>query len=437
MVFKEGQTGLVIEEKGVSKYYPDRDLVEELKAYLKKYRVKEYEDLPPFPGGFVGFFGYEMINKWQDIKQEGEEEGNPGKPLSIFVMTRLLIAYDHLHNTVKVINNILLDKNLSRADKEELYYQGRAEIKDLINKIRKTAAGSVLARNEEIVEMGDLYTGMSKEEYCGLVEKAREYIKEAEVFQLVLSQKFLIKSNIDPFQLFRALRAINPSPYLYYLNFPEKKLVGSSPEILVKVEQKKVTIRPLAGTRSRGESREKDLQLVEELKKDRKERSEHIMLVDLAYDELEQVCQVGTVEVTELMEVEYYSQVMHLVSQIEGVLEKGLDCLDVLKKVFPAGTVTGVPKARAVELIKELEKEARGPYGGAVGYLAFNGNLDTCITIRTFIVEDGLITIQAGAGIVADSLPEKEYEETLNKARALFKAFALAREGELVSGKNL
>lgn len=429
-VFKEYRKGLLIQEKGKSRYYPEKDLLNELKDYLKRNRVKDYEDLPPFSGGFVGFLAYEMVEKWAHIEQpEGESNENTEKPLGIFILSRLLIAYDHLHNTVKIINNIWIDDHLSREEKEELYHQGAAEIKELLDRIRGNGEAFSPEKDEGLAVEGEILTKISKEEFCSMVEKARDYIEAGEVSQLVLSQKFLLENNIPAFQLFRALRAINPSPYLYYLNFPESSLIGSSPEILVKVVKNKVIVRPLAGTRPRGETRERDLQLVQELKNDLKECIEHIMLVDLGYDELERVCRVGSVEVTELMEVEYYSRVMHLVSQIEGELEEGLDSLDVLKSVFPAGTVSGFPKKRALELIKELEEEARGPYAGAVGYLSFNGNLDTCITIRTFVIEDDRIVIQAGAGIVADSVPEKEYEETMNKASALFRAATLAGRG--------
>ena len=434
-VFEEYRNGLLIHEEDGSRYYPGKDLLNELKGYLKSYRVKDFDDLPPFSGGFVGFLAYEMVEKWASIGHKGDNEDEyDKKPLGVFVLSRLLIAYDHLHNTVKIINNIPVDDYLGIEEKEELYYRGAAKIREILNKIRKEARIPVTEKDEspygQEPDTGEEITArISKEEFCSMVKKAKDYIETGEVAQLVLSQKFLLRNNISAFQLFRALRAINPSPYLYYLNFPESKLIGSSPEILVKVMRNRVIVRPLAGTRPRGETRERDLQLMQELKNDLKECIEHIMLVDLGYDELERICRIGSVEVTELMEVEYYSQVMHLVSQIEGELKKGLDSLDVLKSVFPAGTVSGFPKTRALELVKELEREDRGPYAGAVGYLAFNGNLDTCITIRTFVVEEEEIVIQAGAGIVADSVPEKEYEETMNKARALFKAVKLARKG--------
>ena len=250
--------------------------------------MKDYEDLPPFSGGFVGFLAYEMVEKWAHIEQpEGESNENTEKPLGIFILSRLLIAYDHLHNTVKIINNIWIDDHLSREEKEELYHQGAAEIKELLDRIRGNGEAFSPEKDEGLAVEGEILTKISKEEFCSMVEKARDYIEAGEVSQLVLSQKFLLENNIPAFQLFRALRAINPSPYLYYLNFPESSLIGSSPEILVKVVKNKVIVRPLAGTRPRGETRERDLQLVQELKNDLKECIEHIMLVDLGYDELE------------------------------------------------------------------------------------------------------------------------------------------------------
>jgi len=284
---------------------------------------------------------------------------------------------------------------------------------------------------KERIKIGDMVSNTTENEFKKMVEKAKKFITDGEIFQIVLSQKFSVQSNLAPFQIFRALRVLNPSPYLFYLNFPEIKLIGSSPEVLAKVTGNKVITRPLAGTRARGKNRKEDIKLENDLINDQKEKAEHVMLVDLGRNDVGRVSKIGSVEVTELMGVEKYSQVMHLVSQVEGEKREELTGLDVLKSVFPAGTVSGAPKIRAVELINELEKEPRGPYAGAVGYVDFRGNLDTCITIRTFSLEDGNLSVQVGAGIVAESVPEKEYEETLNKARALFRAFEMVREDEI------
>ncbi|MFW6287894.1 MAG: anthranilate synthase component I family protein, partial [bacterium] len=275
---------------------------------------------------------------------------------------------------------------------------------------------------------GEFVSNTSREEFVEMVEEGKRYIEEGDAFQIVLSQKFSMQTNIPPFKLYRALRMINPSPYLFYLNFPQIKVVGSSPEVLVKVTDKKVITRPLAGTRRRGKTRKEDAILMKELLNDEKERAEHIMLVDLGRNDLGKVCKVGSVKVTELMGIELFSRVMHIVSEVEGELDDEVNSLDVLKSAFPAGTVSGAPKIRAMEIIDELEKEARGIYAGAVGYIDLNGNLDTCITIRNIYQLNDRIYIQVGAGIVADSNPEKEYEETINKARALFQSLRIIRK---------
>jgi anthranilate synthase component 1 len=247
-----------------------------------------------------------------------------------------------------------------------------------------------------------------------------------DIIQAVLSQRFERESDINPFNIYRALRVINPSPYMYYIDMGDAKLVGSSPEILVRLEGRKILLRPIAGTRRRGETEEEDRSLEEELKNDPKEIAEHIMLVDLGRNDVGRVAETGSVKVTELMNVEKYSHVMHLVSNVEGTLKKGLDAFDVLRACFPAGTVTGAPKVRAMEIIEELEPIRRGPYAGAVGYLSYSGNMDTCITIRTLIIKGNKVYVQAGAGIVADSVPEKEYTETVNKAMGMMKAVDMA-----------
>jgi anthranilate synthase component 1 len=261
-----------------------------------------------------------------------------------------------------------------------------------------------------------------------MVEKAKEHIKAGDIFQIVLSQKFSIANDLPPFKIYRALRSVNPSPYSFYLNFPEIRIIGSSPEVLVRVRDQRVMTRPLAGTSRRGKDSKEDQELKMDLLNDEKEKAEHTMLLDLGRNDLSRIAAPGSVEVTELMEVEFYSKVMHIVSQVEADLKQGLDSLDVLKAVFPAGTVSGAPKIKAIELIDGLEKEARGVYAGTVAYLSFNGNLDSCITIRTFSLVEGRLNLQVGAGIVADSDPIKEYQETLNKGRALFEALEVVRE---------
>jgi len=406
------------------------DLLEYLKKYLKETEVYESEKLPPFSGGFVGFFNYEMIEKWEDIYHSSNDKElmKNDKELSILVMSRMIIAYDNLRSTVKIINNLKVDSDLSIEEKKSVYKKGKKEIKKLREKIESRELRA--KNNNQLIDdvSKKMKSNTDKMEFQQMVEKAKEHIKAGDIFQIVLSQKFSIENDLPPFKVFRALRSVNPSPYSFYLNFPEIKVIGSSPEVLVRVRGKRVMTRPLAGTRPRGKNSREDLAFEKDLLGDEKERAEHTMLLDLGRNDLSRIAAKGSVEVTELMQVEYYSKVMHIVSQVEADLKDGLDSLDVLKAVFPAGTVSGSPKIRAVELIDGLEKESRGIYAGTVAYLSFNGNLDSCITIRTFSIEDGNLNLQVGAGIVADSDPEKEYQETLNKGRALFDALKIVRE---------
>ncbi|RQD77928.1 MAG: anthranilate synthase component I [Halanaerobium sp. MSAO_Bac5] len=419
----------IVKADKIDKEY-DQDLISYLQAYLKNIKVYENEKLPPFSGGFVGYFNYEMIEKWEDIFHAEKDKTlfKDDKALSVLVMTKIILAYDHLHNTVKIINNLQLDENMGLADKKKLYAQAQQELKDIKNKIENTKSTLAAVGEKYSSEKAELISNTSKKEFETMVKKAKEHIRQGDIFQIVLSQKFSIENDLPPFKIFRALRSVNPSPYSFYLNFPETKIIGSSPEVLVRVRDNRVMTRPLAGTRPRGKTKKEDLELEMDLLNDEKERAEHTMLLDLGRNDLSRIAAPSSVEVTELMEVEYYSKVMHIVSQVEADLKEGLDSLDVLKAVFPAGTVSGAPKIKAIELINNLEKENRGVYAGTVAYLSFNGNLDSCITIRTFSLTEGKLNLQVGAGIVADSDPAKEYQETLNKGRALFDALKVVRE---------
>jgi len=430
-VFKNYSEHLEVTKDGKKEKLPGQKIVSYLQQQLAELKVYENENLPPFSGGFVGYFNYEMIEKWEDIYhlEANKELKKDNTPLSLLVMSKIIIAYDHLHNTVKIINNIEIDENLRPEEKEELYLDAKAEIakikaeiEDNNSKLRPAAV------NIDSKENKKLKSNTKKREYRKMVEKAKEHIKAGDIFQIVLSQKFSIENDLPPFKIYRALRSLNPSPYSFYLNFPEIKIIGSSPEVLVRVRGQRVMTRPLAGTRPRGKDSREDQELKKDLLNDEKEKAEHTMLLDLGRNDLSRIAAPGSVEVTELMEVEFYSKVMHIVSQVEANLKQGLDSLDVLKAVFPAGTVSGAPKIKAIELIDGLEKEARGVYAGTVAYLSFNGNLDSCITIRTFSLVDGRLNLQVGAGIVADSDPFKEYEETLNKGQALFDALEVVRE---------
>lgn len=433
--------GIKIEK--VLKYYPQKLIITDscnnvlaeknqsldlyLEEELEKYKYSIDEKLPPFSGGYVGYFSYEIIEEWEDIYHDQDQSiKRSNLPLTVLVIPGIIISLDHYTHKIKIIKNIYIPKDSTEEELKEIYFLAKDEIKSVLNHVlnNKKTNGFQLKKKDKGTITAPL-SNTEKKEYVNMVNKAKEYIKNGDAFQIVLSQKFYHEGKYNPFTIYRALRAMNPSPYLFYLNFNEIKLIGSSPEVLVKVENKQVITRPLAGTRPRGNSKDEDKQLAEDLKNDPKEKAEHIMLVDLGRNDLGRISEIGSVKVTELMGIEYYSKVMHLVSQVEGKLAANKSIIDVLKAVFPAGTVSGAPKIRAMEIIDELEKEARGAYAGAVGYLGFNQNLNTCITIRTIVSSGDRLYIQAGAGIVADSDPEKEYSETLNKARAVLEAIIL------------
>jgi anthranilate synthase component 1 len=429
-VLKNYPDYLEISRENTNKKLQNQELIPYLQNYLKKIRVYESEALPPFSGGFVGYFNYEMIEKWEDIYhlETDKELKKDNTPLSILVMTRIIIAYDHLHNTVKIINNIKINNNQDKAEKKKIFEKAVEEIEVVKRAIENNSSLDKQREEYQKIENKKLKSNTTKREFKKMVEKAKEHIKAGDIFQIVLSQKFSLENDLPPFKIYRALRSINPSPYSFYLNFPEINIIGSSPEVLVRVRDKRVITRPLAGTRPRGKDSREDERLRTELLSDEKEKAEHTMLLDLGRNDLSRIAAAGSVEVTELMEVEFYSKVMHIVSQVEADLREGLDSLDVLKAVFPAGTVSGAPKIKAIELIDGLEKDPRGVYAGTVAYLSFNGNLDSCITIRTFSLTEGRLNLQVGAGIVADSDPLKEYQETINKGQALFDALQIVRE---------
>ncbi len=418
--------GIYSKKKQIS--IKNNDLVEYLKKYLKDINAYKEESLPPFNGGLVGYFSYEMIQEWEELYHDRPNKSLKTStiPSSILVFARLIIAVDHYQHTIKIIANVFLKNGLKIEEKKNIFYENKELINSIIREIQNNNHLNYY-KSQQIFSNTPI-SNTSKREFYKIVEQAKEYIVAGDIFQVVLSQKFSVECKVDPFQVYRALRVINPSPYLFYLNFPEIQLIGSSPEVLVKVENEKVITRPLAGTRPRGQTSTQDSHFQQELLKDEKEIAEHIMLVDLGRNDLGRVCKIDSVKVTELMGIEKYSKVMHIVSQIEGEVKEGINTLDVLKAAFPAGTVSGAPKVRAMEIINELEKEARGVYAGAVGYIDFSGNLDTCITIRTFSYKDEMINIQVGAGIVLDSKPEKEYQETINKAMALFRALKIIRK---------
>ncbi|MGE5299536.1 MAG: anthranilate synthase component I, partial [Acidobacteriota bacterium] len=383
-------------------------------------RPVEIEGLPRFFGGLVGYMGYDMVRFFEPI-QEAKKEGL-GLPDFFFMLTDTMLIFDSLRQKIQVLSNA----HIEDKSPAEAYREAELKIEEIIAKLR---APLVLGNTVPSGKSNGVRSNFTKPDFLRSVEKSKEYVMAGDIVQVVLSQRFERDSAVDPFDVYRALRVINPSPYMYYLDIGEAMIVGSSPEILVRLEDGRIVLRPIAGTRKRGGTEAADKALEDELKKDPKEIAEHIMLVDLGRNDVGRVAKIGSVRVSELMAVERYSHVMHLVSNVEGELRDGLDAFDVLAACFPAGTVSGAPKVRAMEIIEELEPTRRGPYAGSVGYFSYSGNMDTCITIRTLIVKDGKVYVQAGAGIVADSEPEREYVETVNKAKGMIKAVDMAEEG--------
>jgi len=416
----EGQR-TVVEEPGSEPRTVDRDIFNVLHESISHYHEVRLPDLPRLTGGAVGFFGYDCIRLIEDIPDR--HEADIDVPEALWAFHDTICAFDHLKHQLVLIRSVFVDPDTRLEDAWE---SANAELDTLEALFSGATSGYVRPKMGTVRLDGDVTSNMSREAFEAAVEKAKHYIHEGDIFQVVLSQRFGSSYEGDPFNLYRALRQVNPSPYLFYLDFGDFRLVGSSPEVLVRVEEGRAELLPIAGTRPRGASEEEDRNLAEDLLADRKERAEHLMLVDLGRNDLGRVSEWGTVEVERYAYIERYSHVMHIVSSVASRLREGQHAMDALRACFPAGTVSGAPKVRAMEIIDELEATRRGPYAGAVGYLDFRGNLDTCITIRTMLVTDDMVYLQAGAGIVADSIPGNEFEETLNKARALRTAMNVA-----------
>ncbi len=399
--------------------------LQELRRLLASFKACSDSDfLPRFFGGAVGFLGYDMVRFMEQLPQENPPLEN--FPDSSFMIPSFVLIFDNLKQTLTVVHCVEIADD---AELEEVYNRALRQIDGVISRLRKRPLPYDVVEGDGGFSAHEFTANMDKDTFHDMVAKAKEYILAGDVIQVVLSQRFHSKTDLPPFLLYRALRHINPSPYLFYLKMGDIIQIGSSPEILVRLEDNNVEVRPIAGTRPRGATTDEDLALEEELLADPKERAEHLMLVDLGRNDIGRVCQYGTVGTYELMVIERYSHVMHIVSGVRGQLAAGKDQFDVVNACFPAGTVSGAPKIRAMEIIEELEPERRGPYAGAVGYFGFNGNMDFSITIRTFIMQGRDLWVQAGAGIVADSDPEMEFQETLNKSRGLRRAVELAEKG--------
>ncbi len=399
----------------------DTDIFTYLQARLKTYRMVSNPELPYFSGGIVGYFGYETVRLLEVLP-----EINPaltGIPWASFGIYDTILVFDHLLQQILVITNVFLEDGANLRQSYEAALGRIAEVKELLNR-------PLIVRSHRVEQDAvPIHSNFKREDFCQAVEQAKEYIRAGDIFQVVLSQRFSRPITVPPFDIYRALRVLNPSPYLFFLRHDDQSIVGSSPELLVNVRNNEVVVRPIAGTRPRGKTPEEDLLLEKDLLSDEKERAEHVMLVDLARNDVGRVSNFGSVHLPEEMIIERYSHVMHIVSETRGTLRPEFTVVDAFKACFPAGTLSGAPKVRAMEIIEELEPERRGVYGGGLGFLDFSGNLETCIVIRTLEVRDNIAYFQAGAGIVADSEPEREFEETVHKSNAVRAAITLAENG--------
>ncbi|NNF95299.1 MAG: anthranilate synthase component I [Halobacteria archaeon] len=410
--------------------YEDNAIIEEatvedplawIEAFYARYKVYEQEDLPRFTGGLVGYFGYDTVRYIEPRLGRCPNVDPLQLPDILLMVSDEVIVFDNLSGKLYVV--VYVDP--ANAD---AFVVGQARLDELIDKLRSATPRQTQARSLQVSEQ-DFISGFTQQGFEDAVNKAKEYIVDGDVMQVVLSQRLSIPFHSRPLNLYRALRSLNPSPYMYYLDLDDFYVVGSSPEILVHMEHDVVTVRPIAGTRPRGKDEEEDRTLELDLLADPKELAEHLMLIDLGRNDVGRIAQTGSVELTEKMVVERYSHVMHIVSNVIGKIKPEMSAIDVLRATFPAGTVSGAPKIRAMEIIDELEPVKRGVYSGAVGYLAWSGNMDTAIAIRTAVIKDEMLHIQAGAGIVYDSVPRNEWDETMNKGRAVFRAVTMAEAG--------
>ncbi|MDI6758897.1 MAG: anthranilate synthase component I [Candidatus Omnitrophota bacterium] len=426
LVFKSKGRDIEIynpQTKRINKFITKSTPLDEIKKIMKDFKAVRVKGLPRFWGGLVGYFGYDVVRFFEEIPDKNADDLKLAD--SIFILTRDILIFDHVNHKIKIVVNVILPKDKKLSDNEKAGIYSRAVKK--IESIEKDLKRQVFRKEKKDrrPKKIKITSNFKKNRFEKIVEAAKAYIKNGDIIQVVLSQRFKAPLGKGHFEIYRELRSSNPSPYMFYLKLKDIIFCGSSPEVLVRCEEDVIVMRPIAGTKPRGLTDEEDRQREKELLSDKKERAEHLMLVDLGRNDLGRVSKSGSVEITEFMTVERYSHVMHLVSEVKGILDnKKYDIYDVLRSAFPAGTVTGSPKIRAMEIIDELENIKRGPYAGCVGYFSFSGNMDTCITIRTIVIHKNIAYIQAGAGIVADSVPQNEYFESVNKAKALLEAIA-------------
>jgi anthranilate synthase component 1 len=413
---REGKT--IVDRAGETSE-SDMPFIATVRELMAGFHAPFVPGLPRFTGGAVGYLGYDAASWFEPVELQ---PGAAPEDEAGFMLFDTVLAFDHVRHRILIIANARITGD---EDLEALYQFARARIEFVERELERTLSRPPKTAGAPL----EVTSNVTREEFERMVRTAKEYIAAGDIYQVVLSQRFEAPLAADPFTVYRALRHVNPSPYMYFLRIGDRSIVGSSPEMLVRVEGRRVETHPIAGTRPRGRTEEEDIRLAEELKRNEKERAEHVMLVDLGRNDVGRVSAYGTVRVPTYMALERYSHVMHLVSIVEGKLDDSHDRLDALVACFPAGTVSGAPKVRAMEIIAELENRRRGAYAGAVGYVDFAGNLDFCITIRTVVIEDGRAYVQAGAGIVADSNPTAEFEETRDKARAVIRALELAQAG--------
>jgi anthranilate synthase component 1 len=411
---------------GGSKEFTTTDPLRDLQELLPRRKYHHSKNLPAFTGGLVGYAGYDTIRYYEGEKLTSPPKDDRHIPDLLFGLYNELVIFDHVDKTIKVVANADLSDG---RDPERAYADACRRIDGIVQRLQQPpmlSIGEIDASDAATLRYESNFT---RDDFEAAVRKGQEYIKAGDIFQFVPSQRFRVPSSADPFDVYRALRIINPSPFMFYLKSPACTLIGSSPEILCRVADGKVTSRPLAGTRRRGATPEEDQALEAELLADPKERAEHIMLVDLHRNDVGRVAKVGSVQISDVMTVERYSHVMHITTHVTGTLDDRMTAFDALRVSLPVGTVSGAPKIRAMQIIDEVEPTRRGPYGGAVGYLDFAGNMDTCIALRTIVWKNGTFDLQAGAGVVADSVPATEFDETVSKAKAMLKAVEAAQNG--------
>lgn len=408
-----------VKEQNNQHSYENINPFEFLRNFFNKFKPYIEPELPRFFGGMVGYISYDTVKLFEKVPDLGRS--SVSMPEIFLMIPETVLIFDNLKQSIKIVYNAFINENA-----DGVYEQAQQKIDKIITELKnhrdERFRTYLNVPNKEGKFLHGFSSNFKKKDFLAAVRTAKEYVLSGDVVQVVISQRFEAETSAHPFDIYRALRIINPSPYMFYISSEHGFIVGSSPEILVRLEDEKISLRPIAGTRRRGKTDEEDIALEHELLSDEKEKAEHIMLVDLGRNDIGRVAEIGSVRVTELMTVERYSHVMHIVSNVEGKLCRGLDMFDVFMSCFPAGTVTGAPKIRAMQIIEELEPTRRGPYAGAVGYFSFSGNMDMCIGIRMLVIKDQKVYVQAGAGIVADSIPENEYMETVNKATAMLEA---------------